>query len=74
MTTKDGLTVLSMKITTEETEVFALVPISFFFEYLFYLVMKEEKTLYYERKDRAKKFVVHKHFSSIAVRLTLIFL
>ena len=71
---KDGLTVLSMKIASEEKEVFALVPISFCFEYLFYLAMKEEKTLYYERKDCAQRFIDQQHFSSIAVRLTLTFL
>ena len=69
VTTKDNLTVLSMKIASEEREVFALVPISFYIEYLFYLAMKEEKTLYYERKELATKFIKEQHFSSIAVSL-----
>ena len=61
---------LSMKINSEEKEVLALVPISFYFEYLFYLAMKEEKTLYYERKKYAEKFVEENHFCSIAVSKT----
>ena len=44
-----------------------LIPVSFFFEYIFYLTMKKEGDLYYSRCERAAQAATADNLYSIVV-------
>ena len=66
---RDGVLYFTMEIGQKKMETVAIAPASFYFEYLFYLAMKQENDLYYVRKERCDQFIRDGHFSSIAVCL-----
>ena len=69
LSNKDGVLYFTMEVGQKKMETVAIAPASFYFEYLFYLAMKQENDLYYVRKERCDQFIRDGHFSSIAVCL-----
>ena len=69
---KDGVLYFAMEVGQKKMETVAIAPVSFYFEYLFYLAMKKENDLYYVRKERCDEFIQGSHFSSIAVCLYIV--